>query len=146
MHSHYLPPSHAPSLPPSLPCTLTTSLPPMHPHYLPPSHAPSLPPSLPCTLTTSLPPMHPHYLPPSHAVGITGPYPQLAKRRPPGTLAGVHVLLSLVIHVVMAVSFQVAGIVYLQSRLWYVLFNVYVVCPWHHLVCPPPNTYWMSDG
>ncbi|KAL5499439.1 hypothetical protein EMCRGX_G010855 [Ephydatia muelleri] len=55
----------------------------------------------------------------SFVMGITGSYPQLAKRRPPGTLAGIHVLFSLVIHVALAVSFQVAGIVYLHSRLWY---------------------------
>lgn len=53
-------------------------------------------------------------------MGFTGPYPRLVKRRPPCTLAGVNVLLSLCVQVILLVLFQLAALFYLQSESWYV--------------------------
>ncbi len=53
-------------------------------------------------------------------VGLTGPYPRLVKRRPVGTLAGVHVLLSILTQVMVMVAFQVGVLFYLHSEEWYV--------------------------
>ena len=54
------------------------------------------------------------------AVGLTGPYPNLVKRRPPGTLAGLSVFLPVMVHVLFLVAFQIGGLFYLQSRAWWV--------------------------
>jgi magnesium-transporting ATPase (P-type) len=55
----------------------------------------------------------------SIVMGYTGPYPHLVKRRPLGTLAGVHVLLSLCLQTVVMVIVQVAALLYLKSQPWY---------------------------
>ncbi|KAL5492027.1 hypothetical protein EMCRGX_G017415 [Ephydatia muelleri] len=52
-------------------------------------------------------------------MGLTGPYPHLARRRPPGTLAGLNVFLPVMVHVILLVAFQIGGLFYLQSRPWY---------------------------
>lgn len=52
-------------------------------------------------------------------MGFTGPHPRLVKPRPPGSLAGVHVLLSLLVQVVLLLLFQLGALFYLQAQSWY---------------------------
>ncbi len=51
-------------------------------------------------------------------VGFTASYPQLVKKRPLGTLAGIHVLLSIVIQTILLIVFQVGALCYLSTRSW----------------------------
>eukprot|EP00731_Ephydatia_muelleri_P014337 Em0008g57a len=53
-------------------------------------------------------------------MGTTEPYPHLSKQRPPGTLAGVDVLFSVIAHVVLMMCYQVGILFYLKSREWFV--------------------------
>ncbi|XP_064384739.1 polyamine-transporting ATPase 13A3-like isoform X2 [Halichondria panicea] len=56
----------------------------------------------------------------SFTMGFTASYPQLVKKRPLGTLAGIHVLLSIVIQTILLIVFQVGALCYLSTRSWYV--------------------------
>jgi len=53
-------------------------------------------------------------------VGFSGPYPRLIKRRPPGTLAGLAVLLSLLVHIMLITVTQLALWFYLKQQHWLV--------------------------
>jgi len=53
-------------------------------------------------------------------MGFTGPYPRLVKRRPPGTLAGVHVLLSVILQTILLIAFQLGTLYFLEGQPWYV--------------------------
>lgn len=53
-------------------------------------------------------------------VGYTGPYHQLVRRRPLGTLAGVHVMLSLCVQTVLLLAVQLGALYYLRHQPWYV--------------------------
>ena len=54
----------------------------------------------------------------SLTVGLTGPYPHLAKLRSPVTLAGLDVFSSIFVHAVLTLTFQLLSLVYLQGRPW----------------------------
>ena len=56
---------------------------------------------------------------PRPLVGYTGPYHRLVKRRPLGTLAGVHVMLSLATHTILLLVFQLSALEYLRQQPWY---------------------------
>ncbi|KAL5492024.1 hypothetical protein EMCRGX_G017412 [Ephydatia muelleri] len=51
-------------------------------------------------------------------MGLTGPYPHLDKRRPPGTLAGVDVFFSVLVHAALIFLSQCGALLYLRSRMW----------------------------
>lgn len=51
-------------------------------------------------------------------VGLTGPYPRLVKRRPTGTLAGVHVVLSILTQTFIMIVFQVGVLTYAKNEPW----------------------------
>jgi len=51
-------------------------------------------------------------------VGLTGPYPRLVKKRPLGTLAGLHVFLSIITQIVLVILFQVGILVYMSTQYW----------------------------
>lgn len=51
-------------------------------------------------------------------VGLTGPYPRLVKRRPIGTLAGVHVVLSILTQTFIMIAFQIGILFYAKSEPW----------------------------
>ena len=53
-------------------------------------------------------------------VGLTGPYPYIVKRRPLGTLAGIHVFSSIIIQTVLMIIGQLGMYYYLKSEPWYV--------------------------
>jgi len=53
-------------------------------------------------------------------VGFSGPHPRLIKRRPPGTLAGLAVLLSLLVHIILISVTQLALWFYLKQQHWLV--------------------------
>lgn len=54
----------------------------------------------------------------SSPVGYTGPYQQLVKRRPLGTLAGLHVMLSLCVQTAFLLAFQLGALYYLDHQPW----------------------------
>lgn len=58
-------------------------------------------------------------------VGYTGPYQQLVRRRPLGTLAGVHVMVSLCVHTALLLAFQLGALFYLQHQPWSVSMVFY---------------------
>lgn len=64
----------------------------------------------------------------SPPVGYTGPYEELVKQRPPGTLAGVHVMLSLCVQTAVLLAFQLGALFYLQHQPW----SVSMVIHCHH--------------
>lgn len=51
-------------------------------------------------------------------VGFTGPYPRLVRQRPPGTLAGIHVLMSVIVQALLLVAFQLGALFYLKAQPW----------------------------
>ena len=57
-------------------------------------------------------------------VGFSGPYPVLIKKRPLGTLAGLNVLLSLIVHLVLVTATQLALWYYIKTRQWLVTLDV----------------------
>ena len=54
-------------------------------------------------------------------VGFSGPHPELIKKRPLGTLAGPNVLLSLMVHLLLVTSTQLALWYYLKTQDWLVI-------------------------
>lgn len=56
-------------------------------------------------------------------VGFSGPYPILIKKRPLGTLAGLNVLLSLIVHLLMVTATQLALWYYIKTREWSVTLD-----------------------
>ena len=52
------------------------------------------------------------------SVGFTGPYHRLVRRRPPGTLAGIHVLMSVIVQALLLVAFQLGALFYLKRQHW----------------------------
>lgn len=55
-------------------------------------------------------------------MGLTGPYSRIVKRRPLGTLAGIHVFSSILIQTGLMILGQLAMYYYLKSEPWYVPF------------------------
>ena len=53
-------------------------------------------------------------------MGFSGPYPILIKKRPLGTLAGLNVLLSLIVHLLLITATQLALWYYIKTRQWLV--------------------------
>lgn len=51
-------------------------------------------------------------------VGLTGPYPELVRKRPPGTLAGVHVFVAIIVQTILLAAFQIGPLVYLRTQPW----------------------------
>lgn len=56
-------------------------------------------------------------------VGFSGPYPVLIKRRPPGTLAGLNVLLSLIVQLLLITATQLALWYYVKTQYWLVIIK-----------------------
>ncbi|XP_064387649.1 polyamine-transporting ATPase 13A3-like isoform X2 [Halichondria panicea] len=56
----------------------------------------------------------------SFTMGFTSAYPRLVKRRPLGTLAGIHVLVSMALQTCLLAAFQLGALYYLSARPWYV--------------------------
>jgi len=54
-------------------------------------------------------------------VGFSGPYPVLIKKRPLGTLAGLNVLLSLFVHLLLIIATQLALWYYVKTQNWLVI-------------------------
>lgn len=69
-------------------------------------------------------------------VGYTGPYQQLVKRRPPGTLAGTHVMLSLCVQTAVLLAFQLGALFYLKHQPWSVSIVIYCYHSNHFLWFP----------
>ena len=60
-------------------------------------------------------------------MGFSGPYPILIKKRPLGTLAGLNVLLSLIVHLLLILATQLALWYYIKTRPWLVV-SVILFC------------------
>ena len=60
-------------------------------------------------------------------VGFSGPYPVLIKKRPLGTLAGLNVLLSLIVHLLLITATQLALWYYIKTRQWLVILDVIIL-------------------
>lgn len=52
-------------------------------------------------------------------MGLTGPYPHLVKRRPIGTLAGIHVIVSVITQAVLMLAMQLGIFFYVQTQHWF---------------------------
>ena len=61
-------------------------------------------------------------------VGLTGPYSRIVKRRPLGTLAGIHVFSSILIQTGLMILGQLAMYYYLKSEPWYVPYTHTCTC------------------
>ena len=51
-------------------------------------------------------------------VGLTGSYPKLVRRRPPGTLAGIHVIVSVMVQALLAAGLLLAVFYYASNQDW----------------------------
>ena len=67
-------------------------------------------------------------------MGYTGPYHRLVMQRPLGTLAGVHVMLSLALHTILLIIFQISALKYLQNQSWFVtlVITMVILLLWLH--------------
>ena len=60
-------------------------------------------------------------------MGLTGPYERLAKRRPPGSLVGAQVFLSLFTQIGLMLILQLGIFFYIKSPAWLVALLQYHV-------------------